>query len=621
VGISRARFFLVAVLVALGAGTTTANAHEPAVTEFQAGLSANGGPWDIAKGHDGKLWFTEDVFGAFGTVGAGDGLLTEFPGLLLLGNPKGMAKGPDGNFWIAESGAGGAIARVTPEGAVTEFSAGLTAGDPWDIAAGPDGNMWFVSRSAAFVGRITPAGTITEFSSGLTPGSAPTAIAAGDDGNLWFTESAAPGRIGRITPDGVITEDSIGLTPNMAPTDITAGPDGHLWFTLSGGDGAIGRITSEGRIDQFDKGLTPGSAPTGIATGTDGNLWFTESASPGRVGRVTTGGQITEYSDGLTPDRAPWLITAGPDGNMWFTENAAPGAIARISLPPLVRTHGVGAAVSDNSALLQAGVRPNAQVTRYRFEWGSGKSLNQFTRWISAGDGWESLEASTRIANLKPEKAYAYRIVAENDSGTSKGGVGTFTTHALAPDLGELVVAEPRGRVRFKRPGGRWRPLRAVGAELPVGVALDTRRGSITLTSASRKGTTQAGVFGGGILQVRQPKRAGGRVDLHLRGGNFGRCGRPGRARRGSRASAVASASRNRRVRRLWARDDGGRYRTYGRHSHATVRGTRWLTVDRCNGTLTRVTEGAVVVRDLARRRNVLVHAGGSYLAHRVRRR
>jgi hypothetical protein len=68
-------------------------------------------------------------------------------------------------------------------------------------------------------------------------------------------------------------------------------------------------------------------------------------------------------------------------------------------------------------------------------------------------------------------------------------------------------------------------------------------------------------------------------------------------------------------VRRLWGRDNGGRFRTHGRHSHATVRGTRWVTVDRCDGTLTRVTEGAVSVRDRVRRRTVLVRSGHSYLA------
>jgi hypothetical protein len=41
--------------------------------------------------------------------------------------------------------------------------------------------------------------------------------------------------------------------------------------------------------------------------------------------------------------------------------------------------------------------------------------------------------------------------------------------------------------------------------------------------------------------------------------------------------------------------------------------------VDRCDGTLTRVTSGAVSVRDFRRHRTVLVRAGHSYLARRHR--
>lgn len=74
-------------------------------------------------------------------------------------------------------------------------------------------------------------------------------------------------------------------------------------------------------------------------------------------------------------------------------------------------------------------------------------------------------------------------------------------------------------------------------------------------------------------------------------------------------------ASRNRRVRRLWGRDRGGNFRSHGGNSHATVRGTRWLTVDGCDGTLTRVTDGAVVVKDFARGRRALVREGEKYLA------
>jgi hypothetical protein len=45
-----------------------------------------------------------------------------------------------------------------------------------------------------------------------------------------------------------------------------------------------------------------------------------------------------------------------------------------------------------------------------------------------------------------------------------------------------------------------------------------------------------------------------------------------------------------------------------------------WTTTDRCDGTLTRVKRGAVMVRDLRRHREVLLRAGHAYLArHRLR--
>ncbi|MGH3130998.1 MAG: hypothetical protein ACRDNX_09295, partial [Gaiellaceae bacterium] len=58
-----------------------------------------------------------------------------------------------------------------------------------------------------------------------------------------------------------------------------------------------------------------------------------------------------------------------------------------------------------------------------------------------------------------------------------------------------------------------------------------------------------------------------------------------------------------------------GKFRTKGRYSSATVRGTIWLTQDQCNGTLTRVTQGSVTVTDFVTKRQVVVRAGKSYLA------
>jgi hypothetical protein len=72
-------------------------------------------------------------------------------------------------------------------------------------------------------------------------------------------------------------------------------------------------------------------------------------------------------------------------------------------------------------------------------------------------------------------------------------------------------------------------------------------------------------------------------------------------------------------VRRLWGRDRNGRFRTQGRDSVAAVRGTLWSTADRCDGTVTRVKEGAVLVRNRHTGRRVLVKAGHRYLARHTR--
>jgi hypothetical protein len=147
--------------------------------------------------------------------------------------------------------------------------------------------------------------------------------------------------------------------------------------------------------------------------------------------------------------------------------------------------------------------------------------------------------------------------------------------------------------------------------QIPVGSLLDTRHGTVQLVSATGTGArTQSGRFTAGIFQVLQSRkrRAKGLTELPLKGAGFGRC----RARRGRHASAARLSRRT--IRELKA-NAKGRFRTRGRHSAATVRGTKWITADRCDGTLTKVTRGTVAVRDFRRKRTILVHAGKSYLA------
>ena len=121
------------------------------------------------------------------------------------------------------------------------------------------------------------------------------------------------------------------------------------------------------------------------------------------------------------------------------------------------------------------------------------------------------------------------------------------------------------------------------------------------LTSAAGGGKTQSGVFYKGAFKVTQTRGARPVTQLALSGKLS--CGK-GKARR------------RRARRRCGGCGDGkGRFRTKGRYGAATVRGTKWLTEDRCNGTLFRVKRGVVAVKDFRAKKTVLVKKGKSYLA------
>jgi uncharacterized delta-60 repeat protein len=183
----------------------------------------------------------------------------------------------------------------------------------------------------------------------------------------------------------------------------------------------------------------------------------------------------------------------------------------------------------------------------------------------------------------------------------------------VEPIRGQVFVGIPAGlaraaSARTSQKGVRFVPL-TEARQIPMGSFLDTRRGTVRLQSArDRQGTRQNGDFSQGLFQALQSRQrsARGLTTLVLKGSSFRSCRRPGR---GKRASAAQS------IRRRLRANARGRFRTRGRHSAATVRGTVWLTADRCDGTLTRVTRGRVAVRDFRRKRTVLVRAGKSYLA------
>jgi hypothetical protein len=197
----------------------------------------------------------------------------------------------------------------------------------------------------------------------------------------------------------------------------------------------------------------------------------------------------------------------------------------------------------------------------------------------------------------------------------------TVTWVLPAPVVAKTVNIEPvKGKVFVKLPkkkGSRVSAAQAAGfipldeaKNVPVGTIVDTHQGTVNLTSAAtltKGGATQASDFSKGNFQIKQGRARQPITELVLND------------KLTCTSAKTNAAAKKVKTRQLWGRGKG-RFRTRGRHSTATVRGTYWITKDSCDATTTVVREGTVIVRDLAKKKDVKVKAGHRYTAHAVKK-
>lgn len=199
-------------------------------------------------------------------------------------------------------------------------------------------------------------------------------------------------------------------------------------------------------------------------------------------------------------------------------------------------------------------------------------------------------------------------LTARRTEGTYNDGYADNVSLTLSPVPPPVAgvrvnVGRVAGVVRVRVRGtNRFVNLAAVRS-LPVGSEVDVTRGRMRLTSAAGARRTQTAQFFEGRAVVMQPRGRSPVTTLRLSGPLA--CPQRG---------ASSTDARPPRRRRLWG-DGRGRFRTSGRFASAAIRGTRWLTEDRCDATFIRVLQGRVEVLDRVRNRRVVIRAGQSYLA------
>jgi hypothetical protein len=296
-----------------------------------------------------------------------------------------------------------------------------------------------------------------------------------------------------------------------------------------------------------------------------------------------------------------------------------------------VVTGGAPITETSDSALPTGRVNPESEPTTAYFEYGldlrergpgaSRELYDQTTPVQQVGSDATDHVVSATLTGLLPNALYHVRLVASNAAGTTVGPDYTFRTAAAPPPppprLGRTENAAPVSGISFvKMPTGTFLPLTGA-TQIPVGAEIDALHGSLRLTAATgRRGKTQRGVFGGAVFRLTQAAEGAAQAltTLSIVEGAFR--GAPSYALCTSRPAAdpIATAASSRTLQLLHA-SAHGKFKTRGRYSAATVRGTIWSISDRCGGTLVHDVTDSVAVTDFVRHKTIILHAGQSYLA------
>jgi hypothetical protein len=634
---------VVSVLVALAVGAATASAAGTITTVAgpgTAGTSGDGGPATqaymaadvgVTALADGSFLVAHQAAAAVRHVSP-DGTITTIagngtPGYSGDGGPATQAQldgvskavpAPGGGYLIADPN-NNAIRRVAPDGTITTV-AGMPPGSgtgtdgvqatssflsfPYDVAFLPDGSFLIADENNARVRRVDTSGNISTVAGGGSvlgdggPATAaqlqkPRGVTVTPDGYLiadWADNrirkvTTADGKITTVAGTGAAGDTGDGGPATAAqlnqPVRTALEPDGGFLIAEIGGD-RVRRVAPDGTISTIAGTGTAGfSGDGGPATAAELNDPYDVSVLPSNDILIAdaTNGRV-RFVDEDTPP--PTLTSTSP---------ASP------STDPNPRVFG-SAPAGTSISLFTDGTCSGAPISN-----GLAADLANLGIPVAVPAG------STTVFNAVDVDAGGFSSACSSTSVTYQRPGGSLPP-LPKPVIGVSANAVPvKGTVLVKVPGHGFVPLASLGRHIPVGSTIDTTRGTVSLTTAkSHKGAVQFGKFSRGIFKFTQTKK-NPLTTLSMTGAGLDKCSRLPAG--GARKPVLAARKR----RRTLFSDVKGRFRTRGRNSAATVRGTQWTMTDTCAGTLTIVKRGSVVVRDYTLRKNRTLKTGQRYLA------
>jgi hypothetical protein len=474
---------------------------------------------------------------------------------------------------------------------------------PSGVAIDGQGNVYIADTNNTRVRKVSPGGTISTFAG---------------TGEVGFSGDGGPATSAKL----------------YAPSGVAIDGQGNVYIADTGNN-RVRKVSPGGTITTFAGGGKPGvlgdggpatsatlRKPLGAALDGQGNVYIADYENM-RVRKVSPGGTIT---------------TIAGTGVQGFSGDGGPAISAQLRFPYGVAVDGqrnIYIADTNNNRVRK--VSPTGTITTFAGtgevgnsgDGGPATSARLQLPWGVAVDGQRNVYIGGGNSFVRKVDPGGTISTFAGGGRASPGDGGPATAAALAAVRG--VAVDGKGSVYFAE-DGRVRKVTAgasvpgpvtgtpsgtvlvngkpyTGGPIPYGSKVDVTKGKVKLKADV--GTLTASGGGGITTQFTLLRRtAAGKpiVELRLSGGDFGAC------KKARRASSIAAVKPPKTVRRLWAKGKGS-FRTTGKYASGTVRGTSWLTEDRCDGTFVTTRQGIVAVFDFVLKKTVLVKAGQSYLA------
>ncbi len=392
---------------------------------------------------------------------------------------------------------------------------------------------------------------------------------------------------------------TVTLTAIVAPDPgQTGNPTGMVTFSDGGVVLGIGTVaTSNGTTSATFTSSAFAVGPHALAATYDGNDSF--GASPSS----TVADTVNRAAAAVSIAASTPAIAAGQSETLTATVTGPSG----VSPPPTGQvTFTDGGTALASVALTSSGGAAAATLTTSSLAAGA-HSLG--ASYSGDGNYAPASAASPAGVTVSAPPPAATTTTSTTTTTSARGGVAGVVVKPIPKDT--RIV--PHGTVRVRLPDSRRFIPISQAKTIPLGTTVDATDGRAQIDVATPSGPAVKGELYGGSFVLTESKS--GTVIATLTGGNFAVCPANSAPRKTAllAQTAVKKASPSTVVRKLWANVKGN-FTTSGRYASASVRGTQWLTEDRCDGTYVFVAFGAVRVTAFATHRSTLVKTKGSLL-------